>query len=153
MVERKTMSLILANMHDSLVGSMTGIRSMASIPFAGRYRLIDFHLSALVNAGVRDIGIIVKENYNSLMRHIGSGKEWDLSRKIGGVQLYPPYIDSGYNSYISGRIGAIYNVLPHVKDNNSRYTLLIDCDHVCNVDYSTFVNEHIASGADISMLC
>lgn len=153
MVERKTMAIILANMHDSLVGSMTGIRSMASIPFAGRYRLIDFHLSGLVHAGISDVAIIAKENYNSLMRHIGSGKEWDLSRKIDGVQLYPPHVDAAYTSYSSGRINAVHNILPHIEESTSNYVVLLDCDHVCNIDFSALVNDHIKTKADISMLC
>ena len=153
MVERKTMGIIMANMHDPLLGSMTATRSIASIPFAGRYRLIDFHLSSLAHAGIGDIAIVVKENYMSLMRHIGSGKEWDLSRKIDGVHIYPPHIDAAYSSYTSGRINAIYNILPHIEESTSRYVLLLDCDHVCNMDFSLFVNEHIASKADVSLLC
>jgi len=153
MVERKTMGIILANMHDYMVGSMTSIRSLASVPFAGRYRLIDFHLSNLVHAGIGDVAIIAKENYNSLMRHIGSGKEWDLSRKIDGVQLYPPHVDPSYTTYSSGKINAIHNILPHIKESSSRYAILLDCDHVANVDFSRFTNEHIASGADVSILC
>jgi len=152
MVAQKTMGIILANMHDSLVTGLTDTRSMASIPFAGRYRLIDFHLSNLVHAEIRDIGIIVKENYHSLMRHIGSGRDWDLSRKIEGVQIYPPFIDSLYSSYTAGRVYAIYNVLPFIKASSSKYAVITDCDHVCNVDFSSFVNEHISSNADISIL-
>lgn len=152
MVERKTMGIIMANMHDYLLGSMTGTRSLASLPFAGRYNLIDFHLSNMVYAGINDVAIIVKENYSSLMRHIGSGKEWDLSRKIDGVQLYPPHIDQSYTTYSSGKINAIHNILPHIKESNSRYAILADCDHVGNVDFSAFTNEHINSGADISIL-
>ncbi|MCL1830605.1 MAG: glucose-1-phosphate adenylyltransferase subunit GlgD [Oscillospiraceae bacterium] len=152
MVKRKTMGIVLANMHDALVKGLTDNRSLASVPFAGRYRLIDFHLSTMAAAGIGDIAIIAKENYNSLMRHIGSGKEWDLSRKIDGVHLYPPHLDAAYTTYSSGKINAIHNILPHIKESSSKYVLLIDCDHVCNIDYSEFINNHIISEADISLM-
>ena len=153
MVKRKTMGVIFANMHDAYAGSMTGARALASLPFAGRYRLVDFQLSALVHAGIGDIGVIVKENYHSLMRHIGAGREWDLARKIEGVQLYPPFIGSATGNVSHDRVGAIHNVLPYIKQSSSKYALLMDCDHVCNVDISEFVNSHIDSSADISILC
>ena len=153
MVKRKTMGIIFANMHDAYAGSMTGKRALASLPFAGRYRLVDFHLSSLVHAGIADIGVIVKENYHSLMRHIGAGKEWDLARKIEGVQLYPPFIGTASGNVSHDRVDAINNVLPYIKMSSSKYSILMDCDHVCNIDLTEFVNEHIDSGADISILC
>ncbi len=87
------------------------------------------------------------------MHHIGAGKEWDLARKIEGVHLYPPFIGSSSGTVSHGRIGAIYNVLPYIKASTSKYAVLMDCDHVSNIDVSEFVNDHINSGADISILC
>lgn len=153
MVKRKTMGIILANMHDAAIGSMSENRTLASLPFAGRYRLVDFNLSALVHAGISDVGVVVEENYHSLMRHIGAGREWDLARKIEGVLLYPPFIGTFSGSVTHNRVNAIHKVLPYIRSSASRYTILMDCDHVCNIDVSDFVNNHIDSRADISMLC
>mgnify|MGYP000379278645 CR=1 FL=1 len=75
---------------------------LGSLPFAGRYRLIDFALSSLQNAGVHDVGVIMQQDYQSLLDHIGSGKEWDMSRKRGGLRLLPPFgRQSGMGGYVS----------------------------------------------------
>ena len=81
MIESRTLGLVFANMQDEYIGELTHRRTTASVPFGGRYRLIDFTLSNMVNAGIRDIGVITKNNYHSLMDHLGSGRDWDLARK------------------------------------------------------------------------
>ena len=86
----KTLGIVFSNMHDSMLGQLTENRTMASVPFGGRYRLIDFVLSNLINSGIKDVGIITKSNFQSLMDHVGNGKEWDLSRKKGGLTILPP---------------------------------------------------------------
>lgn len=153
MITNKAMGLIFANMHGSSVGNMTAQRTMASLPFAGRYRLIDFCLSSFVCGGVREVGVIVKENYHSLMNHLGSGKEWDLSRKIAGLKIYPPFVGSLSGLVYHGKIAALYNVLPYIKNSGSNHIILADCDHVCNFDSAELVNEHIDAEADVTFLC
>ena len=81
--------IIFPNSYDNLVPELAGDRLMASIPFAGRYRIIDFLLSSLANCGISNISIVVRENYHSLMDHLGSGREWDLLRKNGGLSMEP----------------------------------------------------------------
>ena len=76
--------IIFSNIHDGNVPELTAGRTMASIPFCGRYRLIDFALSSMVNSGMSKVGVITKSNYQSLMDHVGSGKDWDLARRHGG---------------------------------------------------------------------
>ena len=85
------MGLIFASMHDSSIIDLTKLRTMGSVPFGGRYRLIDFPLSNMVNSDIDDVGVITKSNYGSLLDHLGSGREWDLSRKNGGLHLLPPF--------------------------------------------------------------
>ena len=75
------LGLIFANMHEQSVADLTKQRTLASVPFGGRYRMIDFPLSNMVNSDIDNVGIITKDNYLSLMDHLGSGDEWDLSRK------------------------------------------------------------------------
>ena len=83
--------LIFSNIHDNNVPELTHKRTMASVPFGGRYRLIDFVLSGMVNSGIAKVGISTKANYQSLMDHLGSGKPWDLSRKRDGMTILPPF--------------------------------------------------------------
>ena len=83
--------VIFSNIHDENIPELSHQRTMGSLPFGGRYRLIDFSLSNLVNSGVSTVGIITKNNYQSLMDHLGSGKDWDLARKTGGLILLPPF--------------------------------------------------------------
>ena len=89
------LGLIFANMHDNTVSDLTKQRTMGSIMFGGRYRLIDFPLSNMVNSGVSEVGVITKSNYQSLLDHLGSGREWDLARKHGGLHLLPPFSHVG----------------------------------------------------------
>lgn len=97
--DNKVMGIIFANMHDVALSSLTQHRTMASVPFGGRYRLIDFPLSNLVNAGITDVGLITKANYQSLMDHVGAGRAWDLARKTGGLHILPPYGDKNFGIY------------------------------------------------------
>ena len=83
--------ILFAYHSDSNLGELTRPRNTCSLPFGGRYRLIDFMLSSYVNAGISDVGLIVHESYQSLLDHVGSGKDWDLSRKHGGLRILPPF--------------------------------------------------------------
>ena len=85
------LGIIFPNSYDSLVPELVGLRLMASIPFAGRYRIIDFILSSMVNCGIDNVSMIVRQNYHSLIDHLGAGREWDLVRKKGGLNIIPPY--------------------------------------------------------------
>ena len=87
MSNKSVLGIIFPNIYDKLVPELTSKRLMASIPFGGRYRLIDFALSNMVNSGITTVGIVTKNNYQSLIDHLGSGKDWDLARKDGGIIL------------------------------------------------------------------
>ncbi|MBR2807004.1 MAG: glucose-1-phosphate adenylyltransferase subunit GlgD [Oscillospiraceae bacterium] len=152
MLKAKTMGIIFANMHDASVSEFTAIRSMASLPFGARYRQVDFYLSSLVNSGVNQVGVIVKNNYHSLMDHMGTGREWDLSRKIEGLSIFPPFSEEISKDIYHGRIGALGSIIHYLSDASAEYVILMDCDHVANVDYEELVNGHIDSGADLTML-
>ena len=90
-MSKKVLGIIFSNAHDETLSEMTDLRTMGSVPFGGRFRLIDFPLSNMVNAGITKIGVITKSNYQSLMDHIGSGRPWDLSRKTDGLFILPPF--------------------------------------------------------------
>lgn len=153
MLSKRTLGIIFSNMHDYMVGELTEKRSMGSIPFGGRYRTIDFPLSWMVNAGVREVGVITKSNYQSLMDHLGSGREWDLARKNGGLSILPPFGSADSSGIYRGRVEALTGVMSYIRSSRSKYVVLSDCDIVANIDVEDVVNTHIAKGADITVVC
>ncbi len=142
--------LILANMNDTLLGKLTQTRSMAALPYGARYRLIDFPLSNLTNAGVSNIGIVTKENYRSLMDHIGSGVSWDLDRKNGGIYLLSPYVTSDVKHY-TGTVDALHGAIDYLERCKTDYIVLCHGDTVVNLDLTAMVDAHVAKGADITV--
>lgn len=155
MSESKVLGIIFSNTHDDEMGDMTMVRTMGSVPFGGRYRLVDFPLSNMVNAGIRDVGMITQSNYHSLMDHVGAGREWDLARKIGGLTILPPYanLQGGSTTAVRGSLEALYNVRAYIEDSSAEYVLLTDCDTVDNIDYNAMLAAHEKSGAGITILC
>ncbi len=146
--------VIFSNIHDKNVTELTRRRTMASVPFGCRYRLIDFTLSNLVNSGITHVGVVTHYNYQSLMDHIGTGKDWDLARRSGGIKILPPYITAfanAANSLYNTRLEAMKSMIEFVSSCNEEYVLLSDCDVICNIDLSEMINAHIQSGADITM--
>ena len=149
MAEHKTMGIIIASGHSEAMGELTARRTIASVPVGGRYRLIDFTLSNMVNSGIRDVGIITRSNYQSLMDHLGSGREWDLARKIGGMVLLPPFSRSGSGIY-RGSLEAIAGVLPYIKSVNAKYVVISDTNVMANIDLRKIIDYHIQREADIT---
>lgn len=145
-----TMGIVFSNISDSLIPPVAGLRCMGSVPFAGKYRLIDFVLSNLQSCGVSRVGVITKRNYHSLMDHLGSGKPWDLARKRGGIFVYPPFATSG-NGVYSGRVDALSSVSGLLEQSQEEYVILSDCSFVVNCDLEAMVERHIASGADVTV--
>lgn len=144
------LGLVFPNVHDDLMGEMTSLRSMGSVPFCGRYRLIDFSLSNLVNAGVSKVGVVTKSNYQSLMDHIGTGKAWDLARKNGGLFFLPPYSNNAATVY-KGHVDGLFGAMGFLKNSTEKYVILCDCDVITNFDLRKMVKAHINSGADITV--
>ena len=147
----KTLGIVFSNIHDKEISELTAERTLASVPFAGRYRLIDFVLSNMVNSGIYNVGIITKYNYQSLMEHVGSGKHWDLSRKNGGLTILPPY-GREENTVYRHRFEAISNCAYFLRESNASYVVMSDCDNVCNIDFSEVINYHIQKQADITVV-
>lgn len=143
--------LIFANMHDEAVRECTSIRSMGSLPFGGRYRLIDFVLSDMVNAGITKVGVITKTNNQSLMDHLGSGKAWDLSRKNAGLYFLPSY--NSDDALYQGRLSSLAEVVPFLRRSKEEYVILSDCHMVSSMDYTSMLQVHIESGADVTVAC
>lgn len=146
------LGLITANADDGVLSEITGIRSMASVPFGGGYRLVDFALSNMVNAGVAKVGVLTDNNYQSLMDHIGSGKPWDLSRKKDGLYLLPPFNQEAMDNYTAGWIGALKNITHFLDRSNEEYVFLTSCTYVANLDLKAVFAFHEKENADITLL-
>lgn len=148
--------LIFSNIHDQSIPEMARMRTMASIPFGCRYRLIDFALSNLVNADINTVGVITHYNYQSLMDHIGTGKDWDLARRSGGIKILPPYIAAYENTaagkLYSSRLEALMGAEHFINRCGADYIVLSDCDVVMNIDLSAVLEEHVSSGAYLTMV-
>ncbi len=145
------LGVIFANSYDNLVPELVAERTMASIPFAGRYRMIDFTLSNMANSGVDNVSIIVRKNYHSLMDHLGAGREWDLTRKRGGLNIIPPFAERSVKMY-SGRVDALASVLSWLSAQKERYVILSDSHIAMNFNFNKLLEAHIESGADVSMV-
>ncbi len=146
------LGIIYANVHDDLLPGLTAKRSMASVPFAGRYRLIDFSLSNLTNAGISQVGIITKQNYQSLMDHIGSGREWDLDRKAGGLFFLPPFVSGGLDDGVyKTHLHALIGIMNFLKRAKQEYVIICDSDVIANVNIEDMFRYHLESGADITL--
>jgi len=144
------LGIIFPNSYDSLVPELVTERLMASIPFAGRYRMVDFLLSSMVNCGIGNISIVVRSNYHSLMDHLGSGREWDLTRKNGGLNIFPPYSEKTVKIY-NGRVEALASILDFLKDQKEKYVFMSDANIAVNFDFNAMLKAHIESGADVSI--
>ena len=149
---KNVLGLVFANVDDARISDLTGVRSMASVPFAGGYRLVDFVLSDMVNAGIGKVGVITDNNYQSLMDHIGAGKPWDLARKTDGLLLLPPFNAAAVANYNAGEIGALKNVMHFLERSSEEYVLLSACSHVASFDLTKMFAFHEAQGADITMI-
>ncbi len=148
---RSAVGVVFSNVQDKNVPELSALRAIASIPFAGRYRLIDFALSNLVNAGITTVGIVTKNNYQSLIDHIGSGKEWDLARKDGGIILLPPYSNESDAPY-TNRLEALKGITGFLRHRNEDYVVLYDGDGIARLDVADVIRFHEESRADITMV-
>lgn len=144
--------IIFSDVHSWNIAEITANRTVASIPFGGRYRLVDFALSNMVNADIYKIGLITKSNYQSLIDHIASGKDWDLSRKNGGVVVLPPYGIGDEAGPYKGRLDALKRIKKFVESASYDHVVLADCDIISNIDYKDAIRQHKASGADITAI-
>lgn len=138
----------------SALGGLTANRTSASLPIGGRYRLIDFTLSALVCAGVRDVGVIMQRDYQSLLDHLGSGKDWDLSRRGGGLRLLPPFgLPDSHTGNYRGRMEALGAVESYIRDIRQKLVILVRGNLCANVDLRAALRTHLESGAEVTAVC
>ena len=145
------LGIVYSSIYDESLPELTHVRTMGSVPFAGRYRLIDFPLSGMVNCGITAVGVNTKSNYRSLMDHLGAGKPWDLSRKRDGLTILPPFDLAGNGGVSRTRIEALHAMLNYMGHSNKEYVLLADANVVATIDYEALMERHETSGADITI--
>jgi glucose-1-phosphate adenylyltransferase len=153
MVNKKAeaLGIIFPNSYDATVPELVTERTMASIPFAGRYRIIDFLLSSMVHSGIDNISIIVRKNYHSLLDHLGTGREWDLVRKNGGLNIVPPFAQKEIKM-LAGRVDALESIRGYLRKQNEKYVILSDANIAVNFDFKALLDAHVKSGADVTMV-
>ena len=144
------LGIIFPNSYDNTVPELVTERTMASIPFAGRYRMVDFMLSSMANCGISNVSIVVRKNYHSLMDHLGTGREWDMARRHGGLNIVPPFAEKGVRIY-SGRVEALGSILSYLENQKERYVVMSDANIAINYDFNALLAAHQASGADVTV--
>ena len=144
--------LIVSGERTTRLKDLTLSRSTAAVPFGGRYRIIDFILSNMVNAGLTSVGLITEKNYHSLMDHLGSGKEWDLHRKRDGLFILPPFMTKDNSGVFHGAIDAIRSVIGYVRRTAEDYVILAWPRVAINMDLVAMMERHLTTGADITIL-
>lgn len=145
------MGIILTRNQDVIMNELTQVRDLAALPFAGRYRLIDFVLSNMVNSGIINVGIATHVNYSSLMDHVGSGKPWDLNRKNYGLFMLPPQV-RGASLGAASDVDLLHNVLTYLHRSKQKYVVLTGANFVCNMTYNEAIKFHEEKGADITAI-
>lgn len=151
----KAAAIIFSNLNNNTLSRLTQDRTVAAIPFACRYRLIDFALSNVVNAGISNVNVVTNYNYRSLVEHIGSGKDFDLARRSGGINVISPYQTSHtpsaklYSSHLEALRSISHSYIDKFKEEN---VVLSDCDLICNIDLRDVLRQHEATGADITVV-
>ena len=144
------MGIIFTN--DATMGELTNKRTMASIPFGGRYRQVDFALSNLSCAGIRHVGVISRHNYQSLLNHIGDGEEWGLELEEGGLEFLTPYAMSTSHTY-RGKLESLANAMDFLEyGDEDELVVMIDSAVLSNIDLTDVLNKHVASGKDITVV-
>lgn len=149
---RDTFGLIYAGEQNINLRELVYLRTVGALPVGGRYRAIDFILSNMVNSGIRNVGVIAQRSYHSLMDHLGSGKEWDLSRKNDGLFILPPFSSAENMGSYRGIVDAIKGVMSYISRSKQQYCVFSGSYTIYNMAFDDMVRYHLDTGADITML-
>lgn len=146
--------IIFSNLNLNTFSNLTGDRTVAAIPFACRYRLVDFSLSNFVNANISNVHIVANYNYRSLVDHIGSGKDWDLARRKGGINIVSPYTTSATPNapFYSYHMEALISMKRFISELSEENVILVDSDRVLNINFREVLKQHKETCADITLV-
>lgn len=149
---KDVMGIIYTGESDARLRELTMFRAIAALPVAGRYRVIDFLLSSMVNGGLKNVGIIMQKNYHSLMDHLGSGKEWDLHGKNNGMHVLPPFLTRENIGVYTGLLDALRSNTDYLSRSKQEYVVLSNSNIIYNADMDALARYHADSGADITLM-
>src|SRR5512147_717070 len=148
----KTRAVILAGGEGSRLGVLTQKRTKPAVPFAGKYRIIDFPLSNCVNSGIFDVMVLAQYRPQSLMEHIGSGAPWDLNRDFtGGIRILTPYKARNDSDWYAGTADAVQQNFGFLKNGSPDLILILSGDHIYTMDYEPMISFHLDQQADLTM--
>ncbi len=147
----RTLALILAGGESKALSALTAERSEAAVPFAGKYRIIDFALSNCVNSGIYNVGVLTQYRPRSLHEHIGVGKPWDLDRRIGGVHLLHPFLTSEGGEWQRGNADAVRGNLDFIAEQPVEAVLILAGDHIYKMDYRPLLQVHHEHDCDVTI--
>lgn len=148
---KKVLGLVLAGGLGEGLDILAQERTIAAMPFAGKYRVVDFSLSNLVNSGVYDVGVLVQYRPHSLIDHLGIGKPWDLDRLHGGLRILQPYLGDPGSTWFRGTADAVYQNLPFIEDSGADLVLILMGDQVYKFDYGQILAHHLSTGAALTL--
>ena len=148
----RTIGLISTNYSVPGFGSVTGERPAASIPFGGRYRLLDFALSNMVNSRIQTVGLVTPYFYRSIMDHVGAGKPWDLSRKEGGLYILPGTVFGFHEENARFLFRDLLHNLEYLRQGDGDYILVSSGTLVANIDYQPMIAKHELEGKPVTLL-
>lgn len=147
------LGVIFSENPEASMGELTSLRSLAAVPVGGRYRIIDFMLSNMVNSGILKVGITTPVNYQSLTDHLGTGKDWDMDRKDDGLYILPPKDTGESDVEAVGGIERLFGISSFLGKSQQEYVLVTDCNTICNIDFDKVLEAHLENEADFTLVC
>ena len=149
---KSVMGIIYTNKDDLSLRELTSQRSVAALPLAGRYRVVDFILSSMANSGIRNVGVIMQRNYRSLMDHLGAGKEWDLHTRNNGLFILPPFVTQENGGEYTGVLDALRANFDYLRRSSQKLAILTNSNMVFNMNFEDMIRRHEETDADITLL-
>ena len=149
---KNVMGMIYTGEHDARLRELTTVRTIAALPVAGRYRVIDFLASSMVNAGIRNVGVVMQKNYHSLMDHLGTGKEWNLHGKIDGLHILPPFLTRENVGVYTGVLDALRSNTNYLERSKQETLVLSNSNIIYNAHLDDMVKFYRETGADITLM-
>lgn len=149
----RAVGIILAGGGSNRMGDLSAKRAVAAMPIVGSYRAIDFTLSNMTNSHIQKVAVYTQYNSRSLNEHLNSAKWWDFGRKQGGLYVFTPTITATNSYWYKGTADALYQNINFLKSAHEPYVVIASGDAVYKMDYNRVLEEHIATGADITIVC
>jgi len=150
-MSNRTIAMILAGGAGTRLTVLSEQRAKPAVPFAGKFRIIDFTLSNCVNSGIYTVGVLTQYLPHSLNDHMGIGKPWDLDRGRGGVRILQPYAGRRGQQWYAGTSDAIYQNMNFIEENRADMVLVLSGDHIYKMDYRPMIDFHRSNGADLTI--